>query len=64
MSEFLAQQIGNLIHRVDILEREMALIKQYGLRAAFMVVLMLIGIALNVKASVMTDVVIGLLKRS
>lgn len=64
MSEFLAQQIGNLIHRVDILEREMALIKQYGLRAAFLAVLLLIGIALNVKANVMTDVVIGLLKRS
>ena len=64
MSERLAQEIGSLLQRVATLEREMAILKQYGLRAALLAILLLIGAALNVKASVMTDLVLELLKRS
>lgn len=60
----LDRAFGRLEERVASLERDNAMFKQYGLRAALLAILLLIGAALNVKASVMTDLVLELLKRS
>lgn len=64
MSEHLAGKVGHLENRVSTLEREMGLLKHYGARIVLLAILVLIGVALNIKASTMTSLILESLKRS